>query len=106
MAAPSQGATPSQLADRYLQAMRSGSMDDRWIDDVLVFLNRLKDQFQVIGSKSIYVSARGWGVMDDLIQQMEERGSALLQDQEVLDRLMGLLSDLSTGKISLKRKSA
>ncbi|MEE9224647.1 MAG: hypothetical protein V3U68_00425 [Bacteroidota bacterium] len=105
MATPSQGATPSQIADRFLQSMRSGFADDRWTDDVLVFLYRLKDQFQVVRSKSLYVTPRSWGVMDDLIQQMEERGSSLLGDQEVVERLIGLLNDLSTGKIALKRKS-
>jgi len=105
MATPSQGATPSQIADRFLQSMRNGSADDRWTDDVLVFLYRLKDQFQVVRSNSLYVTPRSWGVMDDLIQQMEERGSSLLGDQEVVERLIGLLNDLSTGKIALKRKS-
>lgn len=106
MASPVQGATPSQIADRFLQAMRKGYADDRWTDDVLVFLYRLKDQFQVVRSSSMFVTPRSWGAMDDLIQQMEERGPSLLNDQDAVERLKGVLEDLSTGKIVLKRKSA
>lgn len=106
MAAPPQGTPPGQIAERFLQAMREGRADDKWTEDVLVFFTRLKDQFEVAGSKSVYVSPRGWGVLEDLIQQLEEQGSSLLSDQDVVERLSGLLTDLSTGKISFKRRTA
>jgi len=106
MAVESQGASPSQIADRYLRAMKDGYADGRWIEDVLVFFYRLKDQCQVAQSKSIFVTSHSWGMMDDLIQQMEERGSSLLGDHEVFERLTGLLQDLSEGKIVLKKKSS
>ncbi len=106
MATPSQGAPPGQIAERFLQAMRDGRADDKWTEDVLVFFTRLKDQFEVAGSKSVYVSPRGWGVLEDLIHKLEEQGSSLLSDQDFVERLSGLLTDLSTGKIWFKRKSA
>ena len=98
---------PIKSAGIYYQNITGGnvSLNDILVGELLDFLYGLKDHWEVVNSKSNYISKRGWGGLDDILYFLESEGEAVFRNENKYALLLGILQDLSAGRVMLKRKS-
>jgi hypothetical protein len=71
-------------------------------DEVLLFLYRLRDGYEIVRSSSRFVSGRRFTVLGDLIYALESNPDHALRSPERLSFVLGLLTDIAERRILIR----
>lgn len=82
----------------------AGSQNNLKPDDLLLFLYRLRDGYNVVRSTRGRPTGTSFGSLPDILYQLESRPDAALQSEEWRSRIESLLRELAEGKLTLEQK--
>jgi hypothetical protein len=99
---------PVTIAKGFLNLMKQSSEEDivRQIDNFLVFFRGLRDQFEIVRSKSPRFSGKNFHFLADLITDLESDPEGTLRSTDYRTTITNLLEDISFGKIEIARKAS
>jgi len=97
---------PVTIAKGFLNLMKQSSDEDivGQIDNFLVYFRGLRDQFEIVASKSPRFKGKNFHFLADLISDLESDPDGTLRSADYRSFITNLLDDLSTGKIEIVRK--
>ncbi len=97
---------PVTIAKGFLNLMKQSSDEDvvGQIDNFLVYFRGLRDQFDIVKSKSPRFSGKNFHFLADLIADLESDPEGTLRSEDYRVFITSLLEDLSTGRIEIARK--
>ncbi len=86
--------------------MRQSSEEDivSQIDNFLVYFRGLRDQFEIVKSKSPRFSGKNFHFLADLITDLESDPEGTLRSEDYRAFITNLLEDISSGKLEIARK--
>lgn len=97
---------PVTIAKGFLNLMKQSSDEDivGQIDNFLVYFRGLRDQFDIVQSKSPRFTGKNFHFLADLIADLESDPDGTLRSVDYRTFITNLLEDLSTGKLEVVRK--
>jgi hypothetical protein len=97
---------PVAIANGFLNLMKQSSDEDivKQTDNLLLYFNGLKDQYEIVKSQSPRFSGKNFHFLSDIIYQLESDAEGALKSDELRAFLTNLLEDISTRKIEVARK--
>ncbi len=97
---------PVTIAHGFLNMMKQSSDEDivSQIDNFLVYFRGLRDQFDIVKSKSTRFSGKNFHFLADLIGDLESDPEGTLRSEDYRTFITNLLEDLASGKIEIARK--
>ena len=97
---------PVTIAKGFLNLMKQSSDEEivGQIDNFLVYFRALRDQFNIVKSKSPRFSGKNFHFLADLITDLESDPEGTLRSEDYRTFITNLLEDLSSGKLEIVRK--
>jgi hypothetical protein len=97
---------PVTIAKGFLNLMKQSSDEDivKQADNLLLYFNGLRDQYDIVKSTSPRFSGRNFHFLADLIYQLESDVEGTVKSEDSRTFLTNLLEDISTQKIEIARK--
>jgi hypothetical protein len=97
---------PVTIAKGFLNLMKQSSDEDivKQADNLLLYFNGLKDQYDIVKSKSPRFSGRNFHFLADIIYQLESDAEGTVKSVDSRTFLTNLFEDISTQKIEIARK--
>jgi hypothetical protein len=97
---------PVTIAKGFLNLMKQSSDEDivKQADNLLLYFNGLRDQYDIVKSTSPRFSGRNFHFLADIIYQLESDVEGTVKSEDSRTFLTNLLEDISTQKIEIARK--
>jgi hypothetical protein len=97
---------PVTISKGFLNLMKQSSEEDivAQIDSFLVYFRGLRDQFEIVKSKSPRFSGKNFHFLADLINDLESDPEGTLRSADYRSFITNLLEDISAGKLEIARK--
>ena len=98
---------PVTIARGFLNLMKQSSEEEivGQIDNFLVYFRGLRDQFEIVKSRSTRFSGKNFHFLADLITDLESDPEGTLRSEDYRTFITNLLEDLSSGKLEIVRRS-
>ncbi len=98
---------PVTIAKGFLNLMKQSSDEDivSQIDNFLVYFRGLRDQFEIVQSKSPRFTGKNFHFLADLIADLESDPDGTLRSEDYRTFITNLLEDLSSGQLEIARKA-
>lgn len=98
---------PVTIARGFQNLMKQSSDEDivAQIDNFLIYFRGLRDQYEIVQSKSSRFSGKNFSFLADLISDLESDPEGTLRSEDYRMFINNLLDDLSSGKIEVARKN-
>jgi hypothetical protein len=98
---------PVTIARGFQNLMKQSSEEDivAQIDNFLIYFRGLRDQFEIVKSKSPRFSGKNFTFLADLITDLESDPEGTLRSEDYRVFINNLLEDISSGKLEIARKS-
>ncbi|HET9131261.1 MAG TPA: hypothetical protein VFO86_09955 [Terriglobia bacterium] len=95
------------IAKGFLNLMKQSSEEDvvAQVDNFLVYFRGLRDQFDIVKSKSPRFSGRNFHFLADLIADLESDPEGTLRSADYRAFITNLLDDISSGRLEIVRKN-
>lgn len=96
----------SRLARGYLRILQNGLQPEvvELADDLLTYFNRLQDRFNVVKSASPRFSSTTFGVLHQIVYELESNPDFVLTSDQKRGELIHVLEDLALGRVTLAAK--
>jgi len=97
---------PVTISKGFLNLMKQSSEEDivAQIDSFLAYFRGLRDQFEIVKSKSPRFSGKNFHFLADLITDLESDPEGTLRSGDYRSFITNLLEDISSGKLEIARK--
>jgi hypothetical protein len=97
---------PVSISKGFLNLIKQSSEEDivAQIDNLLVYFRGLRDQFEIVKSKSPRFSGKNFHFLADLITDLESDPEGTLRSADYRSFITNLLEDISSEKIEIARK--
>lgn len=97
---------PVTISKGFLNLMKQSSEEDivGQIDNFLVYFRGLRDQFEIVKSKSTRFSGKNFHFLADLITDLESDPEGTLRSDDYRAFITNLLDDISSGRLEIARK--
>jgi len=97
---------PVTISKGFLNLIKQSSEEDivAQIDNFLVYFRGLRDQFEIVKSRSPRFSGKNFNFLADLITDLESDPEGTLRSADYRSFIANLLEDISSGKLEITRK--
>jgi hypothetical protein len=97
---------PVTISKGFLNLLKQSSEEDivAQIDNFLIYFRGLRDQFDIVKSKSPQFSGKNFSFLADLITDLESDPEGTLRSEDYRSFITNLLEEISSGKLEVVRK--